>query len=138
VIMRDNQRGRSCGCSEQLARHRQQALDLLQQGHEMRSGRKRSRELRDYISSLPNDPARILHAVRGHWGIENGLYGVLEMAFPEDQRRLRQGAGPEHWAVLRHLAVSLLKPEQTEKMGVKAKRWRAAVDEAYLLKVLTG
>ncbi len=105
---------------------------------ERRTGRKRSRELRYYISSLPNDAARILHAVRGHWGIENGLHWVLDIAFQEDQSRLRKGAGPENFAVLRHIAVSLLKQEQTEKIGVKAKRLRAAVDEAYLLKVLTG
>jgi hypothetical protein len=63
---------------------------------------------------------------------------VLDIAFQEDQSRLRKGAGPENFAVLRHIAVSLLKQEQSEKIGVKAKRLRAAVDENYLLKVLAG
>jgi predicted transposase YbfD/YdcC len=105
---------------------------------ERRTGRKRSREIRYYITSLANEAGRILNAVRGHWGIENGLHWVLDIAFGEDQSRLRKGAGPENFAVLRHMAVSLLKQEPTEKIGVKAKRLRAAVDEQYLLKVLTG
>lgn len=78
---------------------------------ERRTGRKRSRELRYYISSLPNDAARMLQAIRGHWGIENGLHWVLDIAFNEDQSRLRKGAGPENFAVLRHIAVSLLRAD---------------------------
>lgn len=105
---------------------------------ERRTGRKRSRELRYYLSSAPHAAEPILQAVRGHWSIENGLHWVLDIVFREDQSRLRKGAGAENFAVLRHIAVSLLKQERSEKIGVKAKRLRAAVDEAYLLKVLSS
>lgn len=103
---------------------------------ERRVGRKRSRQTRYYISSLPNDAKGILKAVRGHWGIENGLHWILDIAFQEDQSRLRKGHGAHNFAMLRHIALNLLKQEQTEKIGVKAKRLRAAVDDKYLRKVL--
>lgn len=105
---------------------------------ERRSGRKRSRETRYYITSLSNDAQSILGAVRGHWGIENELHWVLDVAFDEDQSRLRKDNGAENFAVLRHIAVNLLKQETSEKIGIKAKRFRAATDEQYLLKVLTN
>ncbi len=105
---------------------------------ERRVGRKRSRQTRYYISSLPNEAGRILKAVRGHWGIENGLHWILDIAFQEDQSRLRKGHGPHNFALLRHIGLNLLKQEKTEKIGVKAKRLRAAVDETYLLKVLAS
>lgn len=105
---------------------------------ERRSERNRSRQTRYYISSLPNDAQRILKTVRGHWGIENGLHWILDIAFQEDQSRLRKGHGAHNFGMLRHIAVNLLKQEKTEKIGVKAKRLRAAVDEEYLLKVLTN
>jgi len=105
---------------------------------ERRVGRKRSRQTRYYISSLPNDARRILKVVRGHWGIENGLHWILDIAFQEDQSRLRKGHGPHNFALLRHIGLNLLKQEKTEKIGVKAKRLRAAVDARYLLKVLTS
>ncbi len=105
---------------------------------ERRVGRKRSCQTRYYISSLPNEAQRILKAVRGHWGIENGLHWILDIAFQEDQSRLRKGHGAHNFGLLRHIALNLLKQEKTEKIGVKAKRLRAAVDEEYLLKVLTN
>lgn len=105
---------------------------------ERRVGRKRSRQTRYYISSLPNDAKRILKVVRGHWGIENGLHWILDIAFQEDQSRLHKGHGAHNFGMLRHIALNLLKQEKNEKIGVKAKRLRAAVDDRYLLKVLTN
>lgn len=105
---------------------------------ERRSGHKRSRVTRYYITSLSNNAQRILGAVRSHWGIENELHWVLDVAFAEDQSRLRKDNGAENFAVLRHIAVNFLKQETSEKIGIKAKRFRAATDEQYLLKVLTN
>lgn len=95
-------------------------------------------EARYFISSLPGDAGRLLHAVRSHWGIENSLHWVLDIAFNEDHHRLRKDNGPANFAVFRHIALNLLKHETTIKAGIKAKRLRAGWDESYLLKVLVG
>jgi predicted transposase YbfD/YdcC len=95
-------------------------------------------EVRYFISSLPSQAERILGAVRTHWGIENGLHWVLDVSFREDDCRIRKGYGAQNFAVLRHIALNLLKQEQTAKCGIKNKRLRAGWDEAYLFKVLTA
>ena len=105
---------------------------------ERRAGDKTSVEARYFISSLESDAKRLLEAIRAHWGIENGLHWVLDIAFREDESRIRKGNGPQNFAVLRHIALNLLKQEKTAKCGIKAKRLKAAWDEDYLLKVLAG
>ena len=93
---------------------------------------------RFYISSLDADAKRILQATRQHWGIENGLHWVLDIAFNEDRSRVRKDHAPANLAVLRHMAVNLLKQETSAKGGIKAKRLQAGWNEDYLLKVLSG
>jgi len=66
------------------------------------------------------------------------LHWVLDIAFREDESRVRKDHGPENLAVLRHIALNLLKQEQTAQTGIKTKRLKAAWDEDYLLKVLSG
>lgn len=102
---------------------------------ERRLGGEVTRERRYYLTSL-TDAATFGRAARGHWGIENGLHWVLDMAFREDESRVRLGHGAENMIVLRHLAVNLLKREQTTKVGIKAKRLKAGWDERYLLRIL--
>ena len=97
-----------------------------------------SREERYFISSLDSDARRMLRAVRSHWGIENSLHWVLDIAFDEDHQRVRKDNGPANFAVLRHIALNLLKQDKTVKAGIKAKRLKAGWDEPYLLKVLFG
>lgn len=99
---------------------------------------KSSVEIRYFISSLASDARRLLKAVRCHWGIENGLHWTLDIAFAEDQNRVRKDHGPENLAVIRHMAINLLKQEKTAKGGIKAKRLQCAWNEEYLLKVLAG
>ena len=98
---------------------------------------KRSSSIRYYISSLANDAKRILQSIRQHWSIENSLHWVLDIAFREDESRIRKGHSPENFAMLRQMALTLLKQEQSAKLGVKAKRLKAAWDRDYLLKVLS-
>ncbi len=102
---------------------------------ERRVGAAVTRERRYVLTSL-TDAATFGRAVRGHWGIENGLHWVLDMAFREDECRVRAGNGAENFVVLRQIVVNLLKREQTAKVGIKAKRMKAGWDERYLLKVL--
>lgn len=77
-------------------------------------------------------------SVREHWGIENRLHWVLDIAFREDESRIRVGNGPHLFATLRRLALNELQREGTAKGGVHAKRLRAAWDHDYLLQVLRG
>jgi predicted transposase YbfD/YdcC len=77
-------------------------------------------------------------AVRAHWGIENGLHWVLDITFREDDSRVRKGNGPELMAILRHIALNLLKQEHSVKGGIAAKRLRAGWSNSYLLKVMRG
>jgi predicted transposase YbfD/YdcC len=94
-------------------------------------------EQRFYLTSLQPDALRFAHAVRNHWGIENGLHWTLDVTFHEDQSRLRAGHGPENFAVLRHIALNLLRQEPSPK-SIPRKRLACALDPDYLLKVLLG
>ena len=95
-------------------------------------------ETRYYICSCEGQSARdFAFAVRGHWGIENSLHWVLDVAFREDDCRVRQGNAAENLARMRHVALNLLRQEKViSKLGVKAKRHRCAIDEEYLQAVL--
>jgi predicted transposase YbfD/YdcC len=98
---------------------------------------KESKELHYYISSLPSNAKRILQTVRKHWSIENELHWVLDVALNEDRSRVRKDQSPENFAVLRHIALNLLKQEKTAKGGIHAKQFQAALSEDYLLKILS-
>ena len=101
-----------------------------------------SSEDRYYLSSCaftgPGAAQQALEAVRSHWTVENQLHWVLDLAFREDGSRVRKDHSPQNFAILRHIAVNLLKQDKSVRAGIKAKRLRAGWDEAYLLSVLAG
>lgn len=101
-------------------------------------GQEASRERRYYISSLEADAKQLNRVIRSHWSIENSLHWVLDIAFREDDSRIRKDHGPENMAMLRHIALNLLKQDKSIKVGIKSKRKNAGWDERYLLKVLNG
>jgi predicted transposase YbfD/YdcC len=105
---------------------------------ERRIGDKSTTESRYFISSLESDAELILAAVRTHWEIENKVHWVLDVAFREDESRVRQGNAAQNLSLLRHIALNLLKQEETAQCGTKAKRLKAGWDPDYLLKVLSG
>jgi predicted transposase YbfD/YdcC len=101
-------------------------------------GEKQEVQDRYYITSLGSDAKKILQAKRSYWGIENCLHWVLDIAFNEDHCRVRKDHAPQNFAILRHMALNLLKLETTVKAGIKAKRLKCGWDTGYLLKVLAG
>lgn len=102
---------------------------------ERRTGDQVTREDRYYLSSLPPDAATLGRAVRAHWGIENRLHWVLDIAFREDDNRYRADHGPENLAIVRHFALNLLRREPG-RASIAKKRFRAALDVRYLRTLL--
>ncbi len=95
-------------------------------------------ELRHYLSSLPADATALNTAIRRHWGIENRLHWVLDVAFREDDSRVRVDHAPENFAILRHIALNLLRQDCSSKGSVPTKRFRAALNDRYLRSLLDG
>ena len=94
--------------------------------------------MRYYISSRSATAEEMLRAVRRHWGIENECHWVLDVCFREDDSRLREGHGAENFALLRKIALALLKKAKGVKEGVECRRLVAGWDRTYLLNVLLG
>lgn len=90
-----------------------------------------------YISSLPNDARHLLSVTRAHWAIENSFHWVLDVTFGEDVSRVRLGNAPQNMAVLRHLALNILKTDKS-KGSLRNKRYKAALDDAFLFSLLTN
>jgi predicted transposase YbfD/YdcC len=95
-------------------------------------------DTRYFLTSLPAHAVRFAHAVRQHWGVENSLQWVLDVSFQEDACRIRTEKGAQTIAVLRHIALNLLRREPHHKRGIKARRKRAGWDRDYLVQVLRG
>ena len=94
------------------------------------------RETRYYITSLAPDATRLNRAIRQHWGIENKLHWVLDVAFGEDHSRKRTGHAAQNFSLLTRIALNLLQQDRKSKRGIKGKRLKAGWDNDYLLKVL--
>jgi predicted transposase YbfD/YdcC len=101
-------------------------------------GKQVSTETRYYICSLSGAAVTFGQAVRSHWGIENKVHWVLDVAFREDDCRVRQGHADQNLAVVRHIALNLLHREQTATCGIKNKRLKAAWNDDYLFNILTN
>jgi predicted transposase YbfD/YdcC len=95
-------------------------------------------DTRYFLTSLPAQAVPFAQAVRQHWGVENSLHWVLDVSFQEDVCRIRKEKGAQTFAVLRHIALNLLRREPHHKRGIKARRKRAGWDRDYLVQVLTG
>lgn len=89
-----------------------------------------------YISSLSNNARLILEATQHHWAIENSFHWVLDVTFGEDASRIRAGEAPQNMAVLRTLALNILKQDPS-KSSLRQKRFRAALDNGFLFQLLS-
>jgi predicted transposase YbfD/YdcC len=111
---------------------------VVQVEAERRRGEQRRRETRYYLSSLPPDATVLGQVIRAHWQVENCLHWVLDVHFREDACRVRVGDGAQNFALLRHLALNLLRQDASVRGSLAAKRFRAALDHTYLLRLLAG
>ena len=92
--------------------------------------------IRYYISSLKTNPKVFQNAIRSHWAIENKLHWMLDVAFSEDDSRKRQGNAAQNFSILLKIALNILKKDTKAKVGVKSRRFKAAMSNDYLLKML--
>ena len=93
-------------------------------------------ENRYYITSLSKNAEEIAEYIRGHWSIENQLHWVLDVIFGEDNSRIRKDNAPENLAVIRHIALNLLKLDKSSLASIKGKRNKAGWDDNYLLQLV--
>ena len=91
---------------------------------------------RYYISSLEMDAAEFARAVRSHWSIENSLHWTLDMSFREDESRIRNGYSAENFAMMRRMALSLVKRDTTSKKSLRRRRKMCLFNEHYLERIL--
>ena len=111
------------------------AMIAMVENHVEREGRK-STERRYYLSSVKLDAQAFAAAVRAHWGIENRLHWVLDVVFHDDLTRLRTGSGPQNMAVVKHIAMNLVR-NPNDKHSLKVRRNRANLDPDYLDTLVT-
>jgi len=111
-------------------------IDWLEQKAEWAIDGKITIERCYYLCSLDNDVQRFSQSVRHHWGVENRLHWCLDVAFNEDQCRVRKDHAAENFAILRHIVLNMLRRETSTKKGLKAKRRKAGWNKSYLTKIL--
>ena len=97
-----------------------------------------SSQIRYFISSVEGGATGMMHFVRQHWEVENKLHWSLDMSFREDDSRVRIGHAPENLALIRKMALNLLRLNKSKKCGAKTKRMLCAVDTNFLLEILNS
>jgi len=95
-------------------------------------------EIRYFLSSCPDAPAVLGQAIRSHWAVENALHWVLDVTFREDDSRVRDRTAARNLALLRKIALNIVGRDKTSKASVRARRKRAAWNDAYMLQLLLG
>ena len=93
-------------------------------------------ETRYFLSSLAVDAATFAHYIRAHWGIENQLHWCLDVVFNEDASRIRKDHAPRNFSVLRRFALNLLR-QDTSKGSLAMKRYKAGLDDQFMVHILT-
>ncbi|CDN17328.1 Transposase, IS4 [Richelia intracellularis] len=95
-------------------------------------------EVQFYLTSLNSDPRNLGQVIRLHWGVGNGLHWTLEVTFSEDVCGVRTGHAPQNLVLLRRITLNALNLEQSLKRSNREKSNPAAMDNNYMLTVLTA
>jgi predicted transposase YbfD/YdcC len=78
----------------------------------------------------------MLEVVRAHWEVENGLHWILDVSFREDESRVRMGHAGKNLAIVRKIALNLLRRDVSRKESVNCKRFRASLNPDHVLDIL--
>ena len=100
-------------------------------------GEKTSTECRYFLCSFP-ERDRFAAIVRGHWGIENQPHWVLDVQFGEDACRARQNHSAENLALIRRMALNVLRHNGPPRDSIRRRKLRAALNDDYRLRLLLG
>jgi predicted transposase YbfD/YdcC len=111
------------------------AMIAMVESRTERSGKVQT-ERRYYLSSARLSPRTFAAAVRAHWGIENRLHWVLDVVFHDDLARLRTGFGPQNMALVKHIAMNLVR-NPNDRHSLKVRRKKANLNDDYLESLIT-
>ncbi len=95
-------------------------------------------KIRYYLSSSKLPPAQLAAAIRSHWAIENGLHWILDVGFNEDASRVRERTAARNLALLRKVALNLVRADTTLKASLKGKRKSAAWNNDFMAMLIAG
>jgi predicted transposase YbfD/YdcC len=98
---------------------------------------KSEKSMRYFFSSLRSNAAQIMEYQRSHWGIENKLHWVLDVALNEDRARMRKDNAASNFSLVRKMSLNLLRQDKVSKIGVKGKRLGCGWDDKYLFTILS-
>ena len=115
-----------------------QAVTVVETIRAAYPGARITSDYRVYISSLIRSATAFVTMIRQHWDIENKLHWSLDVTFNEDHSRIRKDYAPENMAAVRHVALNLLRQEQSQHISLRQKRLLCGLDAHYLLTVLSG
>lgn len=107
---------------------------MVQTVREMKD--KTTQETRLYITSSTESAEFLMNAVRKHWSIENQLHWTLDVTFKEDRSRIRTESSPENYAMIRHIAMNILRSYKEVIASVKRKIQWAALDDDFRTKLI--
>jgi len=100
------------------------------------------KQTRYYIASGKGDAAFFNQAIREHWGIENKLHWLLDVAFGEDASNKRAGKAAQNFSCINKIALNLLQNYDdrrgAKKLSIKTKRKKCGWSKEYLLTILKG
>lgn len=95
-------------------------------------------DIRYFLSSCKDAPEVLADAIRLHWRIENNLHWVLDVVFREDECRIRNKTAAHNIALLRKIAINLVRQHQASKVSLRGRRKMAAWDNRYMLQIISG
>jgi predicted transposase YbfD/YdcC len=95
-------------------------------------------EIRYFLTSRDDDPAVLVRAIRRHWSIENGLHGVLDVTFREDDSRVRDRTAARNFALVRKIALNLVAGDRSTRTSLRGRRKKAAWNDNYMLQIITS